>query len=107
QTEAAADDFFHDLGGAAEDGLHAAVGPGPAHGVLAHVAVAAVQLDAPVGDPVAQLGVPPLDHGGLVVAQPPGAVLGDGAVGELARHRDLGRHLGQGEPVVLALAHRL
>ena len=66
-----------------------------------------MQLDAAVGDPVAQLGVPPLDHGGLVVGQPAGAVLGDSAVGELARDRDLGRHLGQGEPVVLELAHRL
>jgi len=28
--------------------------------------VSAVQLDAAVGDPVAQLGVPPLDHGRLV-----------------------------------------
>src|SRR6185312_346363 len=43
EAEAAADDLFHDLGGAAEYRLHAAVGPGPACGVLAHVAVAAVQ----------------------------------------------------------------
>src|SRR5690348_7392625 len=87
QAQAAADDLLHDLGGAAEDGLDPAVGPGPAHGVLAHVAVAAVQLDAAVGDPVAQLGVPPLDHGRLFAGEPAGAVLGDGAVGELARDR--------------------
>jgi hypothetical protein len=42
QTEAAGDDFFLDLGGAAEDRLHAAVGPEAADRILAHVAVAAV-----------------------------------------------------------------
>src|SRR5215469_13569086 len=93
-AETAADDLLHDLGGAAEDGLRPAVGVGPGHRVLPHVAVAAVQLDAPVDDPVAQLGVPPLEHGGFLGAQPAGVVLGDAAVGERAGHRQLGRHLG-------------
>src|SRR5271163_1636501 len=107
QAEAAGDDFFLDLGGAAEDRLDAAVGPEAADPVLAHVTVAAVQLHAPVGDAVAQLGVPPFDHRRLFGAQPVGAVLGNGAVGELARHRDLGGHLGQQELAVLELADRL
>src|ERR1051326_4191515 len=80
EAEAAGDDFFLDLGGAAEDGLDAAVGPGAADRVLAHVAVAAVQLHAAVGDAVTQFGVPPLDHGRLVGAQAVRAVLGEGAV---------------------------
>jgi hypothetical protein len=62
QAEAAGDDFFLDLGVAAEDGLVAAIGPGAGYWVFAHVAVAAVELDAAVGDSVAELGVPPLDH---------------------------------------------
>ena len=66
QAEAAADDLLHDLGSAAEDGLNPTVGPGPLQSVLAHVAAAAVQLDAAVGDSVAQLGVPPLDHADIV-----------------------------------------
>jgi len=68
-----------------------AVGPGTAHRVLAHVAVAAVQLDAAVGNAVAQFGVPILDDGGLPGGQPANAVLGDSAVGELPRDRDLGQ----------------
>src|SRR5438552_14737127 len=46
-AEAAADDLLHDLGRAAEDGLCPPVGVGPGHRVLPHVAVAAVELDAP------------------------------------------------------------
>ena len=55
-----------DFRGAAEDGLDAAVRPGAAYRVFAHVTVAAVELEAAVGDAVAQFGVPPLDHGGFL-----------------------------------------
>ncbi len=49
QAEAAGDDFFLDLGGAAEDRLEAAVSPGPARRDQTHVATAAVQLNAAGG----------------------------------------------------------
>jgi hypothetical protein len=38
------DDLFHDLGGAAVDGLHPGVDEGAGHRILRHVAVSAVQL---------------------------------------------------------------
>jgi hypothetical protein len=45
----------------------------PVHCMLAHLAVAAVHLDEAVGGPAAKLGVPPLDHGGLLFGEPTGA----------------------------------
>src|SRR5216683_6962048 len=74
--------------------------------VLVHVAVAAVQLDAAIEDAVAQLGVPPLDHGCLLGGELALVVLHDGAVGECPGDGELGGHLGQGEPAVLDLANR-
>jgi uncharacterized membrane protein len=58
QAEAAADDFLLDLGGAAEDGLDTAIGPGVADQVLAAVAVLSVRLHAPVGNAATQFGRP-------------------------------------------------
>src|ERR1700754_5313402 len=46
--EAAPDDLFHDLGRAAVDGLHPCVEIGTRDRVFAHVAVTAVQLQAPI-----------------------------------------------------------
>ncbi len=77
-----------------------------ATGYSAHVAVAAVKLHAAVHDPVAQLGVPPLDHGRVSVGQLAVGVLEHRPVGEGAGHGQLGGHLGQHEPVVLEAADR-
>ena len=104
--KAAADDLLHDLGRPAEDGLDPAVGERPGHAELTHVPVAAVQLQAAVDHAVAQLGVPPLDHGGFLVGEPPADVLHHRPVGERPRHGELGRHLGEDEPAVLEAADR-
>src|SRR3954454_17430957 len=50
EAERATDDLLHDLGRAAVDGLDPGVDEGPGNRVLEHVAVAAVQLQAPVDD---------------------------------------------------------
>ena len=64
--ELAPDDLLHDLGGAAVDRGDAGVGVGAGDRVLEHVAVAAVQLHAPVDDALLQLGAPPLRLGGFL-----------------------------------------
>src|SRR5687768_11352869 len=76
-AERAADDLLHDLGRPAVDGLHAAVEEGLRDRVLEHVAVAAVQLEAPVDDALLQLRRPPLGHGGVLDGEPAGVVLED------------------------------
>src|SRR5688500_15793744 len=77
EAERATDDLLHDLGRPAVDGLHAAVEEGLRDRVLEHVAVAAVQLQAPVDDALLQLGGPPLGHGGVLDGEPPRVVLED------------------------------
>src|SRR5687768_18467897 len=91
EAEGATDDLLHDLGRPAVDGLHAAVEEGLRDRVLEHVAVAAVQLQAPVDDALLQLGGPPLGHGGVLDGEPPRVVLED---------RPLEVGLGDGHPGV-------
>ena len=50
------DDFFHDFGGAAVDAHHPRIRPEARDGVFGHVAVAAEELQAGVGDAPEQLG---------------------------------------------------
>src|SRR3954452_8296020 len=87
-----ADHVEHDLVGAGADAVQPQVAPGALDLVLAHVARAAVDLQALVGDLAAhlrgqQLGHRDLAHGVLAVGEPP-----RGRVDELAAGLDLGRH---------------
>src|SRR5712691_11042654 len=68
------DDLFHHLGRARGDGPEPHVAEEALHGKLAHVAVATVELDRLVGDPVGHLGAEELGHGDLGDAVPPGTV---------------------------------
>src|SRR5438093_5734310 len=68
------DDLFHHLGGARGDGPEPHVAEEALHGELPHVAVAAVELDRLVRDPVGHLGAEELGHGDLGDAVPPGIV---------------------------------
>src|SRR5690606_6329633 len=95
--QSAADDLLLDLCGAAVDRLHRAVQPRLRARVLQHVAVAAVQLHAPVGDLVLQLGGPPLAHRGVDRAQPARVQLADAVVDEGTRDGDLCGQLGRSD----------
>src|SRR4051812_4408732 len=106
EAERPADDLLHDLGRAAVDGLDAGVQEGPRDGVLEHVAVAAVQLQAAVDDLLLQLGGPPLGHGGVLGGEPPGVVLQDRLLQVGLGDRHLGVHLGELEAGVLEPADR-
>src|SRR5271155_2922112 len=64
-AEAAADDFLHDLGGAAVDRLHPRVEICTCDRVFAHVPVTAVELQAAVDQVHLLLGGIPLGHRGL------------------------------------------
>src|SRR3984893_19178751 len=57
-----ADDFFHDLVGAAINALGAGIDEGPADRVIAHVAIAAMELQAFVDDLALQIGGPVFGH---------------------------------------------
>jgi hypothetical protein len=57
-----ADDFFHDLVGAAINPLRAGVDEGPADRVIAHVAIAAMKLQAFVDDLALQVRGPVFGH---------------------------------------------
>ena len=74
-----------------------------ATGYSRHVAVAAVQLQAAVGDPLLQLGGPPLGHRGVHGVQFAVGVVGDAAVEERPGDGALGGHLGDLEADVLEL----
>src|ERR1700759_4032897 len=65
----AADDPAIDLVGPAVDPRRAGLDPGPADRVLAHVAVAAVQLQAAVEDAFLQLAAAPLGDRRVLGAQ--------------------------------------
>lgn len=76
-------------------------------GVLEHVAVAAVQLDALVDQLVLQLGGPVLRLRGPDGVEPAGDVLTHAVVDEHPGVLGPGRHLGEQEPVVPELADGL
>src|SRR5829696_1220653 len=101
-----ANDLEHDLVGAGADPVQAQVAPHALDVVLLHVARAAVDLDALVGDLAGdprgmELGHRDLAHGVLAVGEAPG-----GRVHELAGRLDLGRHLGELEAGDLELRDR-
>src|SRR3954453_21448055 len=88
-------DVEHDLVGPGADAVQAHVAPDALDPVLAHVAGAAVDLDALVGDlhgdpRRVQLRHRDLAHRVLAVVEPPG-----GHVHELARRLDLRGHVGE------------
>src|SRR5215212_1439687 len=100
------DHVEHDLVGARADAVEAQVAPGALDAVLLHVARAAVDLDALVGDldgdaRGVQLRHRDLAHRILAVREPPGR-----RVGELPRALDLRRHLGELVADDLELADR-
>src|SRR3954451_14419821 len=93
QAIAPPDHVEHDLVGARADAVEPQVAPGALDAVLLHVARAAVDLDALVGDldrdpRRVQLGHRDLAHRVLAVLEAP-----RGDVDHLARALDLGRHL--------------
>src|SRR5690606_35099370 len=63
ETHVPSDQILHDLRRTAENGLNPGIGVGLGNPVLVHVAVAAVQLQAPVDDLLGELGAPPLGLG--------------------------------------------
>src|SRR6202171_4425206 len=65
-TEASTDDLLHDLGCAAVDRLHPRIEVGPRDRVLAHVAVAAMHLQATVDEADLCLAGVPLGNRGLL-----------------------------------------
>src|SRR5699024_4916350 len=64
QVQRTTDDFFHDLGGSAVNGLDPRIQIRLRDGIFAHVPVAAVQLQALIGGLLLQFGGPPFAHGG-------------------------------------------
>src|SRR6266700_3860314 len=100
------DDLFHHLGGARGNGPEPHVAEEALHGELPHVAVAAVELDRLVRDPVGHLGAEELGHGDLGDAVPPGIVEPRRVVHHMARSLDLRDHLGHPMPQGLLLAQR-
>src|SRR5216684_4409020 len=100
------DDLFHHLGGARGDGPEPHVAEEALHGKLPHVAVAAVELDRLVRDPVGHLGAEELGHGDLGDAVPPGIVEPRRAVHQMPRGLDLRGHLRHPMSQGLLLAQR-
>src|SRR3546814_17062908 len=95
-SQGPADDLLHDLGGAGVDLRDAHVGPDAGDRVLVHVPVAAVQLEAGVGDALRPLRAPQLHHGSGGDVQTPGEVELDATVDEGPCAASLGgnfRHL--------------
>src|SRR5215207_9077175 len=102
----APDHLEHDLVGPCADAVQPHVAPGALDAVLLHVASAAVDLQALVGDPArhprgVHLRHRDLAHGVLAVCEPPG-----GRVDELPRGLDIRRHLGELVPGHLEAADR-
>src|SRR5271165_2504384 len=106
-TQAAADDLLHDLGRPAVDRLHPRVEERPRYAVFAHVAVAAVQLQAAVDQPHLRLGRVPLGHRGLLGVELLVEVQPDEFIDHDPHCGGLGRQLGQQEATVLEAADRL
>src|SRR3989441_9589145 len=100
------DDLFHHLGGARGNGPEPHVAEEALHGELPHVAVAAVELDRLVRDPVGHLGAEELGHGDLGDAVPPGIVEPRRVVHQMPRGLDLRGHLGHPMPEGLLVAQR-
>src|SRR5229473_36520 len=100
------DDLFHHLGGARGDGPEPHVAEEALHGELPHVAVAAVELDRLVRDPVGHLGAEELGHGDLGDAVPPGIVEPRRVVHQMPRGLDLRGHLRHPMPQGLLVAQR-
>ncbi len=107
RSERAADQFLHDLVGAAEDARHARTAPGPRDRIFVHVTGAAVQLQALVHDFPLQFGVPKLggrafDRGqfllGMAVERPVEMRPADLQLGLEVREHEAG---------VLEIEHRL
>ena len=103
----AGDDLFHDLVAATVDAADAGIGPGAAHLVFGHVAVAAVQLQELVEQAVLQRRGIELDHGGTLGGQLALHVQLHAFVHKGAQHGGLRLGLGQLEARVLELEHRL
>src|SRR5690349_20956870 len=106
QPVRAPDDLEHDLVRARADAVEAQVAPGALDPVLLHVAGAAVDLQALVGDldgdpRGVELGDRDVAHRVLAVLHAPG-----GVVDEVARGFDLHRHLGELVPCDLELRDR-
>ncbi len=101
ETEAAADDLFHDLVGAAVDLLHPGVAPCSGNRVLLHVAVATVELEAAISDAVLEIGGPPLGCSCIFGSELASKVRLDLTIDEDPCDVELGLHLCQPELGVL------
>src|SRR6266852_4586915 len=99
-------DLFHHLGGARGDGPEPHVAEEALYGKLPHVAVAAVELDRLVRDPVGHLGAEELGHGDLGDAVPPGIVEPRRVVHQMPRGLDFRGHLRHPMPQGLLVAQR-
>src|ERR1700730_4606738 len=99
-------DLFHHLGGARGDRPEPHVAEEALHGEFPHVAVAAVELDGLVRDPVGHLGAEELGHGDLGDAVPPGIVEPCRVVHQMPRRLDLRGHFRHPVPQGLLVAQR-
>ena len=94
-AQASADDFLHNLGGTAVDGLHTRVEIRARNRVFAHVAVAAVQLEATVDEVDLLLSGVPLGHRGLFDGELLLEVQRDELVDHDPHHGGLGGQFGE------------
>src|SRR6056297_1799852 len=101
QSHGAGDDFFHDLAAARINAGDACIRVKPGDGVFIHVAGAAVQLQALVGDPALDLAGEQFRLCRNVRRQLALVVIHHAAIDESLRDVDPGAHLGQLEPRVL------
>ena len=107
QPHVLGDDHLHDLAGAAVDAVDPVVRVQPGDRVLVDVAVAAVQLQAPVDDAGGDLGAEQLGRRGVGGGQLAGVVRLQGAVDDGLGRVDLGLAGGQLELGVLERGDRL
>src|SRR5215510_15348818 len=105
--ERAANQFLHDLVGAAVDLLHARIGVEARDRVLPHVAVAAEELQALVYELALQVGGPVLGHRGGGDVELAFQMPGQAVVDEHACDMPLGLELGELEAGVLEIDDRL
>ncbi len=93
ETHELGENFFHDVGRAAADGEEAGVAPGAGYGAFFHVAEAAVELEAAVGDAHGGVADHEFCHGDFALAGDAAVEEVCGVVGECAAGFEFGFHV--------------
>ena len=102
-VDGTSDEFFHNFVGAAVDFLNPGVGIEFADEVFAHVAIAAMELEAFVHDVALGLAAPPFDHGCFLGSEGAGLEFGEALIEEGGHEFDLGGDFGEFESGVLKI----